>query len=88
MRGRGEDNKQTLEQRNDGMTNSLTSVTKDNLIAGTGIRRLTPLEAERLQGFEDGWTAGISDSQRYRCLGNAVSVPVVQAVMERLLRNP
>lgn len=54
------------------------------------IRRLTPTECERLQGFPDGWTqygkAGelISDTQRYKCLGNAVSVPVVQAVAERL----
>ena len=47
------------------------------------IRRLTPLECERLQGFPDNWTAGISDSQRYKCLGNAVSVNVVRAIMER-----
>lgn len=53
------------------------------------IRRLTPTECERLQGFPDGWTAegteGVSDTQRYKCLGNAVSVPVVQAIMEKLL---
>ena len=38
------------------------------------IRRLTPLECERLQGFPDGWTAlpGASDSARYRALGNSV----------------
>lgn len=43
-----------------------------------GVRRLTPLECERLQGFPDGWTDvdGMSDTQRYRQLGNAVSVPV------------
>lgn len=50
------------------------------------IRRLTPTECERLQGFPDGWTEGVSDSQRYKCLGNAVSVPVVRAVAERLIR--
>ncbi len=45
---------------------------------GSGVRRLTPRECERLQGFPDDWTdVGISDSGRYRCLGNAVAVPVV-----------
>ena len=48
------------------------------------IRRLTPLECERLQGFPDGWTEGISDTQRYKCCGNAVTVNVIQAIMERL----
>ncbi len=48
------------------------------------IRRLTPTECERLQGFPDGWTEGQSDTQRYRQMGNAVSVPVVKAVVERL----
>ena len=38
------------------------------------VRRLTPLECERLQGFPDHWTAGQSDSARYRQLGNAVAV--------------
>ena len=38
-----------------------------------GVRRLTPKECERLQGFPDDWTAGESDSARYRMLGNAVS---------------
>ena len=48
------------------------------------IRRLTPTECERLQGFPDGWTKGVSDSQRYKCLGNAVTVNVIQAIAERL----
>ena len=50
-----------------------------------GIRRLTPLECERLQGFPDGWTTGISDSQRYKCLGNAITVNVVEAIGRQLL---
>jgi len=53
----------------------------------SGIRRLTPTECERLQGFPDGWTSGLSDTQRYKTLGNAVSVPVVKAVVERLIRK-
>lgn len=47
-------------------------------------RRLTPLECERLQGFPDGWTAGFSDSARYRMMGNAVCVPVVEWIAGRL----
>ena len=52
------------------------------------IRRLTPTECERLQGFPDGWTAGISDTQRYKCLGNAVTVNVISAITEKLLDFP
>ena len=53
----------------------------------TQVRRLTPTECERLQGFPDGWTAGLSDTQRYKTLGNAVTVPVVTAVMNQLVRT-
>lgn len=49
------------------------------------VRRLTPLECERLQGFPDGWTEGISDTQRYKCLGNAVMVPKVQEIASHLI---
>ncbi len=47
------------------------------------IRRLTPLECERLQGFPDGWTdlPGASDSARYRALGNSVAIPCVEYIM-------
>jgi DNA (cytosine-5)-methyltransferase 1 len=46
------------------------------------IRRLTPLECERLQGFPDGWTdVGGSDSARYKALGNSVAIPCVEFVM-------
>jgi len=56
-------------------------------VPGTSIRRLTPTECERLQGFPDGWTEGQSDTQRYKQLGNAVSVPVVKAVGDKLFEN-
>jgi DNA (cytosine-5)-methyltransferase 1 len=49
------------------------------------IRRLTPLECERLQGFPDNWTEGLSDTQRYKTLGNAVTVNVVEAVISNLI---
>ncbi len=47
------------------------------------IRRLTPLECERLQGFPDFWTdlPGASDSARYRALGNSVAIPCVEYIM-------
>ncbi len=51
------------------------------------IRRLTPLECERLQGFPDNWTEGISDTQRYKTLGNAVTVNVVRAIARRLFSS-
>lgn len=63
----------------------------ENLVAMSGenpaerrlIRRLTPLECERLQGFPDGWTdiPGASDSARYKALGNSVAIPCVDFVL-------
>ena len=56
-----------------------------NVVTKSSIRRLTPKECERLQGFPDDWTNnGQSDTQRYKQLGNAVSVPVVQAIAEKI----
>jgi DNA (cytosine-5)-methyltransferase 1 len=49
------------------------------------IRRLTPIECKRLQGFPDRWTEGISDTQRYKCLGNAVTVNVIEFLGRQLL---
>jgi len=69
----------------------------EHLVATAGVRRLTPLECERLQGFPDGWTClcgeghrgsqfcRCSDTPRYRALGNAVSVPVAQWIAQRIL---
>lgn len=62
----------------------------------TTVRRLTPVECERLQGFPDGWSAqridhkkGIvvdqADSSRYKQMGNAVAVPVVEWIFNRLV---
>lgn len=48
------------------------------------VRRLTPTECERLQGFPDGWTEGQADSHRYKQMGNAVAVPVVEWIINRL----
>ena len=53
---------------------------------GLLIRRLTPLECERLQGFPDGWTdiPNASDSARYKALGNSVAIPCVEFIMSRI----
>lgn len=142
MRGRYNEygkTEQQLEPRNDGKTNTLTTVTKDNLIAepadhpirigdigsksqahrvysvkgksvnltanggGQGaktglykidlpdgeyiIRKLEPVECERLQSFDDGYTEGISNNQRYRCLGNSWTVDVIVHILSHIF-NP
>lgn len=48
------------------------------------VRRLTPIECERLQGFPDNWTDGQADSHRYKQMGNAVAVPVVSWIVSRI----
>lgn len=59
----------------------------NKLVDGTKIRRLTPLECERLQGFPDGWTDILSDTQRYKTLGNAVTTNVIKYIISRLYAN-
>ena len=59
--------------------------TGGNNIPLIGVRKLTPTECERLQGFPDGWTEGQNDTARYKQLGNAVAVPVVQWIGERIV---
>ncbi|KLD56801.1 methyltransferase, partial [Lactiplantibacillus plantarum] len=60
-----------------------------NILAGLRIRKLTPLECWRLQGFPD-WAftrareAGLSDSQLYKQAGNSVTVPVIKAIAENM----
>lgn len=49
------------------------------------VRRLTPRECERLQGFPDDWTAGQPDSARYKQCGNAVAVPVLEWIGKRIV---
>jgi DNA (cytosine-5)-methyltransferase 1 len=80
------------------ITDALTSCaagthadSKPHVAGSFGVRRLTPRECERLQGFPDGWTEQdasgkkLSDSARYRMLGNAVAVPVAEWIGRRLL---
>ena len=62
----------TLRKEGGGMATQYESV----------VRRLTPVECERLQGFPDSWTEGQSDSTRYKQMGNAVAVPVVEWLIQ------
>jgi site-specific DNA-cytosine methylase len=55
------------------------------VIMESNVRRLTPVECERLQGFPDDWTAGQSDSTRYKQMGNAVAVPVVEWIVQNIV---
>lgn len=63
----------------------------DLVLQGTSrpklIRRLTPLECERLQGFPDNWTGipDASDSSRYKALGNSVAIPCVDYVLHGIM---
>jgi len=72
---------------------TLTGQDIHGIFNGARIRRLTPTECEALQGFPQDWTkygilngktVEISDSQRYKCLGNAVTTNVIQMIVERL----
>ena len=75
-----------LVLRTDGKIGAiLTSQTPDNLILVTpNIRRLTPLECERLQTVPDNYTNHVSDSQRYKMLGNGWTVDVISHIFKYL----
>jgi len=85
-----------MEPFKEQVTGAITdALNRDTLLGNKNrIRRLTPVECERLQGFPDGWTSvgvfdgvekPISDSQRYKMMGNAVTVNVVRFLGKRLL---
>jgi len=77
-----------------GIANTIDTGAQQYTLKEGSLRRLTPVECERLQGFPDNWTLHglfdgevkeISDSQRYKMLGNAVTVAVVEAIANRLI---
>ena len=57
------------------------------IVQESNVRRLTPIECERLQGFPDNWTDGQTDGHRYKQMGNAVAVPVVQWIINRMVES-
>ena len=80
--GRAERPPQTMIER----TGALDSTKPWNVATNLRVRRLTPLECERLQGFPDGYTnvAKLSDSARYKALGNSWAVPCARWIGERI----
>jgi DNA (cytosine-5)-methyltransferase 3A len=75
--------------RDDDKSGTLTSVLKDNVVVGEGhIRKLTPIECERLQGLPDNYTEGVAKTHRYKCLGNAFHVEVVAHIFQSLSQWP
>jgi len=77
---------QKLELRKDDKTNTLTTVQKDNVVVDQEMRwrKLTPLECERLQTVADNYTAGVSDTQRYKMLGNGWTIDVVSHILSNI----
>lgn len=73
-----------LEPREDGKTNTLTTVQKDNLIQQSRIRRLTPTECARLQTVPKWYKWECSDTQQYKMLGNGWTVAVIQHIFSFL----
>ena len=65
-------------------TNTLEKGRRQMVYDKNSIRRLTPVECERLQSFPDNWTEGVSDTQRYKQMGNAVTVNVIEAIGRKL----
>ena len=63
---------------------TLTAQDMHGVYNGISIRKLTPTECELLQGFPKGYTEGFSDSQRYKCLGNAVTTNVIEWIGKQL----
>lgn len=93
MRGRGEsgNTRQQIEPRKDDLTNTITTVQKDNLVSNSNIRirKLTPRECFRLMGVEDAdidkiQVAGISNSQQYKMAGNSIVVDVLYHIFANM----
>jgi DNA (cytosine-5)-methyltransferase 1 len=91
FRGRYSDNisdtptEQRLEINNQGTSNTITSVQKDNVVIETHrIRRLTPRECFRLMDFPDTFTWPVSDSQAYKQAGNSIVVNVLYKILKNL----
>lgn len=81
---------QRLEVRQDGKTNALTTVQKDNSIVDINDltwRKLTPLEYERLQTIPDLYTSYVSNSQRYKAIGNSFTVDVIVHILKHIRKH-
>jgi DNA (cytosine-5)-methyltransferase 1 len=73
--------------KSDGTTYCLDTGNAQAIEKNNKIRRLTPIECERLQGFPDNHTEGVSDTQRYKQCGNSITVNVMEAILKNLLNG-
>jgi site-specific DNA-cytosine methylase len=78
--------KQMLELRRDNKSNAITTVGKDSVVANEDLtwRKLTPLECERLQTVPDNYTNHVSNTQRYKMLGNGWTVDVICHIFKNM----
>lgn len=66
---------------------TLTAQDRHGVLIDGYIRKLTPIECERLQTLKEGYTEGIPETQRYKCLGNGWTVEVIAHILKRIDRN-
>ena len=78
--------KQVLETRKDEKSNSITSVQKDNVLTKDEVywRKLSPRECERLQTVPDDYTNSVSNTQRYKMLGNGWTIEVITHILKNM----
>jgi DNA (cytosine-5)-methyltransferase 3A len=78
--------KQMLELRKDEKTNTVTTVQKDNVLTKDNVywRKLTPVECERLQTVPDNYTNHVSNTQRYKMLGNGWTIEVITHILKNM----
>ncbi len=83
LRNRGEGKKPEIGGEK---ANAMTTVQTDSMVMDNSIiRKLTPIECERLQGLSDNYTEGISNTQRYKCLGNAFNADVIAHILKNIV---
>jgi|TARA_R110002050_G_C8878045_1_gene508619 DNA (cytosine-5)-methyltransferase 3A len=81
---------QHLEVRKDAKSNAVTTVQKDSIAVKEEEltwRKLTPLECERLQTVSDNYTEGVSNTQRYKMLGNGMTVKVIEHILKNMEKH-
>lgn len=66
---------------------TLTAQDRHGVLIEGYIRKLTPIECERLQTLPDNYTAGITDAQRYKCLGNGWTADVIAHILKGIKQN-
>lgn len=71
--------------RNDNKTAAITCNPDVRVGFGAGLRKLTPIECERLQGMKDNYTGSVSNTQRYKMIGNGFTIPVIEHILRGLI---